>query len=529
MKAPFFQRIYHHYILAALSGFLFWCSWLPVDFPFALCVAFIPLLYIKDQNMMGSRYSTVVFFSFFIATLSTCSWVLVNGDYWYIVAIIWQAILMTLPFLLYYRIKKRFHQYIALLMLLSSWITYEYFSLNFTYNFPWLILGNVFANDPLYIQWYEYTGTQGGSAWILAVNILLYISIKSKRYVIVMTTLVTIVLPISLSILMYRNTIDEGQKIEVVLVQPNFDPHTEKFPDGKNYIPYEKQVSILTGLANERITNKTDVVVFPETAIVQGVWKENIETVIQHKELLALFNNFPQVNLLTGIEIYEPAHYDAKSIRIPTRHHPSIGYHELYNSTLLIHPKKGFAYQHKSKAIPVLEKIPFINYKPVNELCTSLAVDKGIKTSNYSKPLKLDKDIAIAPIICYESIFGKYVSEFVKKGANIIMITSNDGWWGESAGYKQHFSYTRLRAIENRKSVVRCANTGISGFINTRGDVLSSTVGYQRTSLKHTISLNEEKTFYCLWGDYVGVLCTGLSAIILLLSFFINQSNPINT
>src|SRR5207247_2436074 len=79
--------------------------------------------------------------------------------------------------------------------------------------------------------------------------------------------------------------------------------------------------------------------------------------------------------------------------------------------------------------------------------------------------------IFIAPAICYESIYGDFLSAYIRNGAEFIAVITNDGWWGDTPGYIQHENYARLAAIEFRRDIARSANTGISCFINQKGDI----------------------------------------------------------
>jgi apolipoprotein N-acyltransferase len=93
---------------------------------------------------------------------------------------------------------------------------------------------------------------------------------------------------------------------------------------------------------------------------------------------------------------------------------------------------------------------------------------------------------------------------------------TNDGWWGDTPGYKQHLIYGRLRAIETRRSIARSANTGISCFINERGDILQPTAWWKACVIKASINDNSEKTFYSQRGDIIGRVCFYVSGIVLL-------------
>ena len=95
------------------------------------------------------------------------------------------------------------------------------------------------------------------------------------------------------------------------------------------------------------------------------------------------------------------------------------------------------------------------------------------------------------------------MAEAVSKGAQFIAVITNDGWWGNTSGKDQHLDYARLRAIENRRWVARSANTGISAFINQRGDVVQQTEWWKEAVIKQDINLNSELTFYTKHQDWI--------------------------
>jgi apolipoprotein N-acyltransferase len=128
----------------------------------------------------------------------------------------------------------------------------------------------------------------------------------------------------------------------------------------------------------------------------------------------------------------------------------------------------------------------------------SLASDKETKVFYSYKKTKL------APVICFESVFPDYVAGYVKKGADIICIITNDGWWGNTPGYRQHFDFARLRAIENRRWVARSANTGISGFIDEEGNIVNQSEWWKEAVLRAKVPLHKEETFFTQNGDLIG-------------------------
>jgi apolipoprotein N-acyltransferase len=126
----------------------------------------------------------------------------------------------------------------------------------------------------------------------------------------------------------------------------------------------------------------------------------------------------------------------------------------------------------------------------------------------------------IAAMVCYESIYGSFVSGFVKNDANVLLIITNDGWWGETPGYKQHFEFAKLRAIENRREVLQCANTGISGVIDEKGNVISKTQYWQSDVVKHQAKMMFDKTIFVQFGNEMEWVFVLLAILILVVLTF---------
>ena len=108
----------------------------------------------------------------------------------------------------------------------------------------------------------------------------------------------------------------------------------------------------------------------------------------------------------------------------------------------------------------------------------------------------------MAPVICYESVYGEYSTGYIKKGAQAIFIMTNDGWWDNTAGHRQHLYFASLRAIEARRAIARSANTGISAFVNQRGDILQPTRYDEPIAIKTQYSFQRRHYLLCAMGRY---------------------------
>mgnify|MGYP000111668573 FL=1 len=226
----------------------------------------------------------------------------------------------------------------------------------------------------------------------------------------------------------------------------------------------------------------------------------------------------PRVSIFTGIESYN-------LLQAPTRFSrliPGTNTHfEAYNGALLLDSKGVHATYHKSRLVPGVETLPWF----LRFLDTWFEKFGGV-TAGYAKQderliLEEKNGFKLAPAICYESIYGDFMRQYIKKGANLLTIITNDGWWKNTPGHRQHLLYARLRAIETRSWVARSANTGISAFIDPRG-ILISTLGYdKRGILKAEIAPSQNKlTIYVKYGDWLFQLFCLFTIIILVKSLW---------
>ncbi len=164
--------------------------------------------------------------------------------------------------------------------------------------------------------------------------------------------------------------------------------------------------------------------------------------------------------------------------------------------------------------------MPLIHYLPFIE---NFAIDLGGTVGSLGMnpdqtPFSINDNLKIAPVICYESVYGEFLNRFIQNGANVIFVITNDGWWGNTAGHRQHMLFSVLRAIETRRSVARSANTGISCFINQRGDISQRTDYWVPAVIREKINANDKITFYVKYGDYIGRIFMLVAGLFLLLT-----------
>jgi len=431
------------------------------------------------------------------------------------------SLLMCIPWMLYWITKKSLSRSAGYLLLITAWMGFEYLHLqDWGLSWPWLTLGNVFAMHPDWVYWYSFTGTTGGSGWIWAINVLLFhhllrnnFSIISQRYKWGALAVTLLIAPILISTQRLRplsRTSDRQQ--EIVIVQPNVDPY-QKIAEGTTSFQIDKLIQ----LSKESITDSTRLLVWPETALYSPYGFD--ETSLSENSSLTpvwqLLEAYPKMTLLTGIESYR--WFDA-----PTRYSKPSGNGQLefqaYNAAALLTKQQATTFYHKSMLVPGVETLPWFLRFMDSWFEKFGGVTAGYAKQDHRAVMPTPQGFTLAPAICYESIYGDFMRRYIKNGANLIVVITNDGWWKKTPGHLQHLHYARLRAIETGTWVARSANTGISALIDPAGTLLE-TRGYdQLATIRRSVPvLPATTTIYVRWGDWVSawVLLIGGSLTLL--------------
>lgn len=513
-------------ILSILSGLLFVPAWYQWGSGFFLFIAFIPLLFVEEY-LVRSRKRTREFFllpylTFFIWNVLTTWWIKNASFAGLIVALVVSSAFMTIPFWLFSLTHRKLGDSFGYFSLLFYWVAFEYLYLNAEISWTWLNIGNGFANNIQSIQWYEFTGVLGGTFWVLAVNLLLFKALtkflKTKKFryssVEFVTAVLILVIPVVISHFLFRNYEEKKDPHEIVVIQPNIDPYM-KFND----IPPDEQMEILIRLADSLAGPKTDYIVAPETFINDNLWLSDLGRNRSILKLKQLARKYPRAEIVIGATTYklykneEEASKTARPFREDT-------WFDSFNSALQIDTSGVIPVYHKSELVVGVEKMPYTKYLGfLRKLMLRLGgIFRSHGTQEYRDAFPSVRDgTRVGPVICYESIFGEFVTEYVSEaGANFIFVITNDGWWGDTPGYIQHNSFSALRAIENRRSIARSANTGISSFFNQKGELIKMLGWWKRGAIKETLNANDEMTFYTRYGDYFGRVSTFTGIALLL-------------
>ena len=498
-------------LLVLCSVVLLSVGWLRIS-GIALLAALVPLLIISDSYDSTRRsfwhmagWTAITFCLWSVATIW---WVWLAAPIGVFAATIVQTVLFGSVFMLYHYTSKRCSATISGIILVSGWLAAEYIYLNGEISFPWLLLGNGLANDIWAIQWYEYTGVLGGSLWILVSNLILFHAIKRRSDRQLWYGFAAwAAIPIILSQILYRSWEEpQGETVTVTSIQPNIEPYTEKFS-----LPQAKQDDIILSLAAQS-PQDVDFLLAPETAIDNNIWENSITSSSSIRRYIDFIRTKrPKAQFISGATTFK-LYPDQNAKPFSARPLRNGTWYDVYNSAIAIDSTANIAVHHKAKLVIGVEMMPFMELlQPFTDFIVDLGGTTGqLGTDNFYRTFTLNTDDGIkacsAAPICYESVYGEHFATFARRGAQVLFVLTNDGWWDDTPGYKQHFSYSRMRAIETRRYIVRSANTGISGFINSRGNVIDTLGWNKRGIVTRTIPLSDKTTFYTQYGDMLGRL-----------------------
>ena len=499
-----------------------WLAWPPMPYTTPLLlVGLVPLMIaisrIKDSEKAkkGKKVFLTAGLSFLVWNTSGVYWLYntisavnppVIAAFLSLIPFSLGALLMTFSFWLYYRLSRIANKYISYAGLISFYVAMEYLHQTWDLNFPWMTLGNGLSGMHQLAQWYEYTGVYGGSLWILLSNIMAFeayekIKMDVKGYTKWRPILVwglVVVVPIGISLTRYFRYAEKSVPVNVVAVQPNINPY-EKFNINSAY----EQLNILIHLSDSLGQPNTEYFVWPETAIPVQTDEDQIRSSGSYLAAQQFLSKYKNGTLITGIE----------SVQFTG------DVQQNYNSAMQVENSSNVQFYHKSKLVPGVEKMPF---PEALSILKPLFAGFGGTTGGWGWQEKPEvfyaySGIGVTPVICYESLWGEWIGEAVGNGAQFISIITNDGWWGNTSGKDQHLLYAKLRSIETRRYVVRSANTGISAFINQRGDITQQTEWWTRTAIKSDINLNDDITFYVKSGDIIAKALCFLALVLALM------------
>lgn len=521
-------------LFALISGVAFGISYPPFPLPFLIFFALIPYLYIIEKRDSLAGISRITYLTAFIFTLITLYWVgswtkeadpflMISG----ILLMFVNPALYLIPSTLYYLTKKFFSKKTALFLFPLYWVAFEFSYTLTDLRFPWLTLANSLPYFNSFIQIADIIGAYGLSLLILYINIFIYLSLrdikltKKINFKYSWIVILLFVIPLLYGIIRINSFRISEEKVKVGLIQPNLNPW-DKWEGGN----LEAQLENYIELSRKAVRKNAKVILWPESALpvylLSGNYPVEVERIHQ-------FVDSNDVFILTGMPdatFYfdsQNAPPDAKITKGTNTAYVS------YNSILLFSPQSRDVKKYgKIKLVPFGEKVPFVEELPF--LGDFIKWQVGISSWNVGKEqtvfqLVEGAELKVAGVICIESIYPDFVAGFVQKGANIIAVVTNDSWYGYSSGPFQHKEISVLRAIENRRTVIRAANGGISCIIDPLGRTLQNTKLFEQDVLVGYAAIENGLTFYSRFPLLIPLVTSLVSVIMILIFIYKKISN----
>ena len=496
----------------------------------------VPLLCMdRIATLTGKKRVWIYHYSAFvlwnaITTFWVCNATIGGG----IFAVLANSLQMSTIFGLFRLSKKKFTGTLPYIFLMVTWIAWERFYFDAEISWPWLVLGNSFARTTWAIQWYEFTGSLGGSLWIWLTNLGIFgllvslsdgswstWNMKAKSAAVIGMTALLIAPPAISGAIgkEYKDSMHAEEMLDVLIVQPNIDPYN-KF----QALTQAQQNAILEGMITKELEyRKNDSTAAPLLVLTPETFTSDIivgqyERSRTWRRFTSLLESYPNVNMLFGASAYDYIN----SQEAPSYTARDLGqglWVESHNSALMIDGSRRTEIFHKSKLVVAVEHTPYPRFFcPIDNMLGGVM---GRCVGQDEITLLNVEDIEghktpIGCAVCYESVYGEYYTDYIRKGARAMTIITNDAWWGDTPGYRQHLSYASLRAIETRRAIARCANTGISAIISPSGEIMKPTPWWEQAVIKGQIPLRDDITFFVSHGDITGRVCSFIHWLLLL-------------
>ena len=543
---------YKSFLLAVLTGVLLGLAFPPIPFYYLAFVAFVPLIYSLELRN-NEKFFLMLYTTFFVYCGISNWWVgswqsdsdpflMASG----IALSIVHPFFFLVPMYAYIFVRRKFGLNIALWLFPFIWVAFEWLHSLTDLSYPWLNVGYTQVYNLLFLQTADIAGVLGISFLIVLINtivirfIFAYIGLKNSNSELsifkfqqtrnlIFVMLLLLIFPyiygiIRLNDYHHEDFIKNNRNLKIGIVQPNINPWLKW---NKSVL---EQVVQHIKLQDSLISKVPDIDMFlwSETAIPFFDFSMNSDHNFSFLQRWVDKKNIP---ILTGFsDIYLYRKNEEPSVTAKKVGNTEIFYDSFNSSILLdtIKNEKPRIY-HKMKLTPFSENLPFVETFPF--LRTWIEWGVGIsswKKGEEQKNLQLirSKDtIDIASIICIESIYPDFVRGFTSLGADFFVIITNDAWYNYTFGPEQHFVIARMRAVESRRYIARCANSGKSGFISASGEEYDILPPYQTISSYGKVALNDEMTIYANFGDYIGYLSTFLSLIFIIYGFFIRKNS----
>lgn len=491
--------------LSFLSGIILSLSFPPLKLGFLAFGGLIPFFILLQDTRYKQAikwgYITGLFVNF--GSLYWISWVTIPGA---VAAILYLPVFFIIYAIFHTFIRLRLGEKYLYLCIPFLWTGIEYLRSLGVLGFPWTSLAYTQTYYLSLLQYASYTSLYGISFWIVLINVIIMLMLKNyndlKKVVFYFIILICLfIFPWIYGKMVIPDEETAREKIRVAIIQGNIDPYAKSDLEF-----WEENFRIYERLSKQAATQQPQLIIWPETAMPCYL-RYNTEYLTKVRNLVSELNT----PLITGA-------HDFKYV--------SNNDYLTFNAAFLISPHSYYLDSYaKLHLVPFGERVPFTEFFPAfRDFLESLEMGEGnfspgdqlktfyIPISTPDNDSIIQTRIKVSVVICFESLFSDLVRKFiVDKGAQLLVIITNDGWFKRSAAPYHHAQAAVLRAIENRISIARSANTGVSMFIDPYGRTIKASPIFEELYLVDKVSLRNETTFFTRHGNIFSITISVLN------------------
>lgn len=490
------------WFLILSASFLFSAAFPPLPLGFLAYFFLFPLLIALEEASPRRGFKLAYFFGLIsnFLLLYWMAWQFFYGETWVLPGSIGALFILAIyPGVwgwLYCLIKKKFGN-LALILAPFLWVSLEWVRSLWEIGFPWLDIGYTQTNYLSLIQFASLTGISGVSLWVIFLNILFYLLVEYRKNLFtIISVSILIVLLILVPYLYGKRALSEpvsSAKIRVALIQGNIDMNVKWNP---KYLHHSLETFYT--LSQKAATENPELVIWPETSAPCYLTYEPF-----YFEWVKNLSDSLNIPIVLGTDDYQTIEKNQ---------------YVFYNSVFYFQPQQGLADKYyKMQLVPFAEKLPLSGKM---RMLNKIQLGQANFSSGENYTLFDSPKGKFATLVCFEIVFPDLVRKFVQKNAGFIVNITNDSWFGKTVGPYQHASMSIMRAIENRVSIARCANSGISMLVDPYGRIIEKTALFQQMNLIGEIPLRNKETFYTRKGNITAIVSFFLSLVFLVLAKF---------
>jgi apolipoprotein N-acyltransferase len=485
---------------ALIIGALLSLAWSPLNlFPMMWLGWWLLLQEVRESDSIRQAMARV-YLPIVLWNLGSTYWLMMATVAGGIAAIMANSVVLAIPLgLAWPFLKKEIPKWMGIFSAAAIWILFEWLHTRWELAWPWLQLGNGLAAWPSLYQWISLTGIFGLSFWIFISTALIpnwddWGKAGTWKPFLWITTV-----PVIISIIMYMGlNHDIDRRVPVTVVQPNYDSY---LPMAGFREPVSPLVQLIA-LTDSVRTDSSALVIWPENSVMDDIYSNFPRESQFLLEAAARERNATFLIGATYMDIF-PVDTQEPLVR---RFRNGVPF-KAYNSALAWPAGDTLRVYKKRHLVPIVETIPWLRWLDAVDVA---GIDFPQLNSYHRGTEVVNFNTAYGPVpamVCYDSVFPNWVRRTVLGGASFVTVITNDGWWGNTSGHYQHFEFSRLRAVETRRAVLRSANNGFSGVIDAKGNVIRKTKYWERTGFTEQIPVYTALTLYSRLGDWFVFVC----------------------